>query len=180
MPDTSIFLLLLFLILCISIFLSDCLFRRVPNMWLMIALLMQSGCLLLLGKGFNGIGWVSAVSGLTVGLVFFLPLYALRAMAGGDVKFFAVLGFLLGLSALLPVFLIASLIAGIHAAAIYLSRYGLAPSLQLLVMRMTRWPPYQWMLEKRGNRVGIPYAAYLALAAGWIGVSGAGAWKYFT
>ena len=146
----------------------------------MVAFVIQSGCLLLLGKGFSGIGWLSAVSGLAVGLIFFLPLYAMRVMAAGDVKFFAVLGFLLGLSSLLPIFLIASLIAGIHAAAIYGARLGMAPSLQLVVMRMMRWPPYQRVLEKRGNRVGIPYAAYLALAAAWVGISGAGVWTYFT
>lgn len=180
MPDTSFFMLLLFLIFCASIFLSDCLFRRVPNKWLMVALAIQTGCLLLQGKGFNGSDWLSDLSGLAGGLAFFLPLYALRAMAAGDVKFFAVLGFLLGLSALLPVFLIASLMAGLHAAALYVSRLGLAPGLQLIAVRMARWPLYQWVLEKRGNRVGIPYAAYLALAGGWVGISSTGALMHFT
>jgi prepilin peptidase CpaA len=35
-------------------------------------------------------------------------------------------------------------------------------------------------LEKRGKRVGIPYAAYLALAGAWIGMHGAGIVPGFT
>ncbi|MFJ2989715.1 prepilin peptidase [Collimonas sp. NPDC087041] len=180
MFDATVFLLILFVVFCALIFLSDYLFRRVPNNWLLIALAVQLGCLLVLGKGLNGIGWSNALSGLAVGMAFFLPLYALRAMAAGDVKFFAVLGFLLGPVALLPIFLIASLIAGGHAAVVYALRLGFVPGMQLVAMRMSRWPLYQWVLEKRGNRVGIPYAAYLALAAAWVGTSGAGVWMYFT
>jgi len=171
MPDLS--LLLFFLLFCAAIFSYDCLFRRVPNKVLLIAIAVQLGFFLWLGKGLNGIGWLNALSGFAVGLAFFLPLYALRAMAAGDVKFFAVLGFLLGPGALLPAFLIASLIAGVHAVVMHVSRLGMAPRLQLLAMRIVRWPLCQRILEKRGKRVGIPYAAYLALAGAWIGMHGA-------
>ncbi|MEM4990359.1 A24 family peptidase [Collimonas sp. H4R21] len=178
MPDLS--LLPLFLLFCAAIFSYDCLFRRVPNKFLLIAIAVQLGFFLWLGKGLNGIGWLNALSGFAVGLAFFLPLYALRAMAAGDVKFFAVLGFLLGPGALLPAFLIASLIAGAHAAVMYASRLGMVPRMQLIAMRVMRWPLCQRLLEKRGKRVGIPYAAYLALAGAWIGVHGAGIALGFT
>ncbi|WP_211451812.1 A24 family peptidase [Collimonas antrihumi] len=173
MPHTSLFLLLLFLVFCTMIFLYDYLFRRVPNIFLLIAIALQLGSFMLLSKGLNDVSWLSALSGLTIGFVFFLPLYALRAMAAGDVKFFAVLGFLLGPAALLPVFIIASLIAAVHAVVIYASRLGIAPGLQLVALRIARRSWYQWMLEKRGNRVGIPYAAYMAVAGAWIGTHGA-------
>jgi prepilin peptidase CpaA len=173
MPDTRLGLSLLFLAFCSMIFLYDYLFRRVPNTFLLVAIALQLGCFVCLGKGVDGIGWLSALSGFFVGLGFFVPLYALRAMAAGDAKFFAVLGLLLGPAALLPVFLIASLFAGMHAAVLYASRSGLAPGLQFVALRMMRWPWYQRVLEKRGNRVGIPYAAYLALAAGWIEINSA-------
>ncbi|WP_442783987.1 prepilin peptidase [Collimonas fungivorans] len=174
MPDTNSLLLVPFLIFCSTIFLYDCLFRRVPNSILLIAAGLQLACFVLLGRGLNEIRWLSALSGFAIGLAFFLPLYAARAMAAGDVKFFAVLGLLLGPGVLLLVFLIASLIAAVHALLVHASRLGIVPGLQLAAMRVTRWPLYQRMLEKRGTRAGIPYAAYLALAGAWMGMHGAG------
>lgn len=179
MPDENFCLLLLILLFCTLIFLYDYLFRRVPNHLLLIAIAVQLGWLVLQGEGLNGMGWGSSLAGFAIGLIFFLPLYALRAMAAGDVKFFATLGFLLGPGALLPVFLIASVIAAVHAAMVYASRLGLMPSFQLVAIRVTQWSWYQRVLERRGNRVGIPYAAYLALAAVWIELSGAGIMQGF-
>lgn len=180
MPDIDYFLWSLLLAFCAVIFLYDYLFRRVPNKILLIAIALQLGFLLLQGKGVNGINWWNATAGFVIGLAFFLPLYMLRAMAAGDVKFFAVLGLLLGPTALLPVFLIASLIAAVHAVVLYVSRSGIVPGLQLVTTHAARCSWYQRILEKRGNRVGIPYAAYLALAGAWVGGHGAGAIPGFT
>ena len=172
--------LLLFLLFCAAIFIYDYLFRRVPNRLLLMAIAVQLGWLAGSGNGLNGVTWVGVLSGFAVGLIFFLPLYALRAMAAGDVKFFAVLGLLLGPAALLPVFLIGSMFAGVHAVAIYILRMGLAPGLHVVAMRVARWPLYQRVLEWRGNRIGIPYAAYLALAGAWAGMRSAGVIPGFT
>ncbi|SFH99968.1 prepilin peptidase CpaA [Collimonas sp. OK307] len=174
MLDTSFFVSILFLVFCSAIFLYDYLFRRVPNNVLLIAAASQLVCLVLFGKGLNGIGWLSAFSGFAIGLAFFLPLYALRAMAAGDVKFFALLGLLLGPGALLPVFLIASLIAVVHVVLLYGFRLGIGSRVQAALTWVIHRPLYQRMLEKRGNRVGIPYAAYMALAGAWMGMHGAG------
>ncbi|NKI67941.1 prepilin peptidase [Collimonas pratensis] len=171
---------LLFLLFCAAIFMYDHLFRRVPNRLLLMAIAVQLGWLASSGNGLNGVTWIGAFSGFAVGLIFFLPLYALRAMAAGDVKFFAVLGLLLGPAALLPVFLIGSMFAGVHAVVIYISRMGLAPRLHVVAMRVARWPLYQRVLERRGNRIGIPYAAYLALAGAWAGMRSAGVIPGFT
>lgn len=180
MPDMDYFLRSSFFAFCAAIFLYDYLFRRVPNKLLLVAIVLQLGCLLLRGNGINGVGWWSATTGLVVGLAFFLPLYALRAMAAGDVKLFAVLGLLLGPTALLPVFLIASLIAATHAVFLYVSRLGIIPGLQLMTAQAMRCTLYQRILEKRGNRVGIPYAAYMSVAGVWVGIHGAGAMPGFT
>jgi Flp pilus assembly protein protease CpaA len=56
--------------------------------------------------------WLPHVAGAALGLLALLPFYALRWMGAGDVKFFAVLGLMLGWQALLPVWLVASLAAG--------------------------------------------------------------------
>jgi prepilin peptidase CpaA len=137
----------------------------VPNNLLLTALALQLGCFAVLGVGLGGISPPKGLEGLAAGLVYFLPLYALGIMAAGDVKFFAVLGLLLGQLTLLPVVLMGSLLAGIHAVLFCAVRAGMLPALQIVAMQMARWQLYRRILEKRGNRAGIPYAAYLACGA---------------
>jgi prepilin peptidase CpaA len=97
-----------------------------------------------------------------------MPFHIFGWMGAGDVKFFAVLGFLLGAKALLPIWIIASLIAGIHAALILLSRHA-------LMQTVPGWVPAQhWfststfgqsMTAARQGRKGLPYAAWLGVGA---------------
>jgi prepilin peptidase CpaA len=89
-------------------------------------------------------------------------------MGAGDVKFFAVLGFLLGAKALLPIWIIASLTAGMHAALILLSRHE-------LLQTVPGWiPARHWLststfgqrvTSARQGRKGLPYAAWLGVGA---------------
>ena len=89
-------------------------------------------------------------------------------MGAGDVKFFALLGFLLGAKALIPIWIIGSLIAGAHAATILLSRHW-------LIHTIPSWAPMQtWfststigqrIVSARKGRQGLPYAAYLGIGA---------------
>lgn len=158
------------IVLCIGVLSCDMLYRRVPNMLLLFALVLHVGFLVCTGHGISGIDvWQSMVGG-TVAFIFFLPLYLLRAMGAGDVKFFTLLGFLLGARHLLPIWLAASLMAGAHAVLWYALKNGMAeqmlpPGVQYLLQRVAVSGPYQAMLRRRGGRHGIPYAAYLALAA---------------
>ena len=66
------------------------------------------------GFGFSsrlpgGLGFLSAIEGLAIGLVVMLPMYLLRAMGAGDVKLMAMVGAFLGpedvLGAILATFL---------------------------------------------------------------------------
>lgn len=165
MPDINPWLQMLFVVWCVAIFFYDTLARRVPNNLLLMAMALQFGCFAVAGVGLSGISPLKGLEGFVAGLVYFLPLYALRVMAAGDVKFFAVLGLLLGHLTLLPVVLMGSLLAGIHAVLFCAMRAGMLPALHIVAMRMVRWQLYQRILQKRGNRVGIPYAAYLACGA---------------
>jgi prepilin peptidase CpaA len=155
---------------------SDLYARRVPNRWLLGALLL--GALLLAWLAMHqGIASIAPhAAGLLLGLCSLLPFYVMRWMGAGDVKFFAVLGFLLGWQALLPVWIGASLLAGVHAVAVYSWR-----SLRLyLPLRLTLLqhnaaqhralaPALHQLQQARGGRQGIPYAAYLGLTSiGWI------------
>jgi prepilin peptidase CpaA len=97
-----------------------------------------------------------------------LPFHIFGWMGAGDVKFFALLGLLLGAKALLPIWAIGSLIAGAHAVVILLSRYWLAHT-------VPSWMPMQtWlstpaigrhMVSARKGRLGLPYAAWLGVGA---------------
>jgi prepilin peptidase CpaA len=157
----------MFIGLCVAVFVYDILFRRVPNQLIVIALLIHAVDLIWTGSGINGINVSQSLLGGAIGLALFIPFYALKAMGAGDVKFFALLGLLLGSQTLLPVWLISSLMAGVHALGVYLSRLHIIvmPGLTHLTDRVTASRIYQRMLKKRQGRKGIPYAAYLSVAA---------------
>ncbi|MBH1432045.1 prepilin peptidase [Stenotrophomonas maltophilia] len=167
---------LLAIALCLRITISDLYARRVPNAWLLATSALA--VLLLVTGQFNAprLPWLPHVAGAALGLMALLPFYALRWMGAGDVKFFCVLGLMLGWQALLPIWIAASLAAGAHAALVLASRrlrWMLPLGLQAQVSRANaHWhshPALRGMQSARQGRRGIPYAAYLALAAiGWI------------
>lgn len=158
----------------LSAFFADWFFRRVPN-WLVLAgAAVQVFLLILSDAGYHVGGQLSptqAVVGAVVAFAFLLPFYAFRAMGAGDVKFFAVLGLWLGLPDVLIVWALASVLAGLHAVVQVVSRGAMnvhAPGWQFF-----DWAPagtkrremYDWFHARQGGRRGIPYAAYLAVAA---------------
>ncbi|HIE1098788.1 MULTISPECIES: prepilin peptidase [Stenotrophomonas] len=162
--------------ICLRIAISDLYARRVPNAWLLAACALAVPLLIAGQFTTPRLPWLSHVCGAALGLVALLPFYAVRWMGAGDVKFFAVLGLLLGMQALLPVWVVASLAAGLHALVVLMSRRlgSMLPiGLQLQVSRASsQWqahPALREMQCARQGRRGIPYAAYLAIAAiGWI------------
>lgn len=155
--------------ICTATIVSDFFFRRVFN-WLIVAgLAIKAGVLVFLAcsPSIVSTAWSDSLLGLVLGLVFLVPLYAFRAMGAGDVKFFALLGFWLGVANLLPVWILGSVLAGVHvlATVIYGQRIGF----------FLRWLPVPallaqgWekvrraVLKVRGSRQGVPYAAYMGL-----------------
>lgn len=159
---------ILFFCLCIVIVVYDILFRRVPNGVLLLALLVHTGYLIATGSGIAGIDvWQSFGSGV-LALIVFIPLYAWRVMGAGDVKFLVVLGAVLGVKGLVVAWLVGSLLAGMHAVIFYWSQtwdVSMPPSVVRVMQQMTGNTMYQRMLNAREGRKGIPYAAYLAVAA---------------
>jgi prepilin peptidase CpaA len=155
-------------LLCFLTIASDFIEHRVRNAWLMVALVLGAGWMIWSWlKNNNAVPWMAAFS-LLIGLLVLLPFYVMRWMGAGDVKFFATLGFLLGGKALLPIWIIASVLGGMHAVAIVLSRLvsrhagsGLA-AMQAQVGQSLLW---QRVLAARDGRKGLPYAAYMAIGA---------------
>jgi prepilin peptidase CpaA len=147
---------------------SDLYARRVRNTWLL--------AVLLLGMGWMGWMWMQgtagppwrALAGLLIGLLVLLPGYVIGWVGAGDVKLFATLGFLLGGKALLPIWIIGSLLGGLHAAIVLGVRHWVGPyspgmSMQQMSIRST-WLWQRVTLARQG-RVGLPYAAYMAVGA---------------
>ncbi|BEP50685.1 hypothetical protein GmRootV116_43810 [Variovorax sp. V116] len=135
--------------------------RRVPN-WLVLAGAFLALAALALGMGPTNHDWAAALLGAGLGFGFLLLFYALGIMGAGDVKFAGALGLWVGLSALLPVWIIGSLLAGLHAALwLILQRWPVAPRLSLVLFGRSSSGG-----GPSPSRVRfIPYAAYLALAA---------------
>lgn len=159
---------MLFVSLCIAIAAYDIMYRRVPNSILLLALGLHVLSLMTMGKGFAGIDVVQSVIGGSIAFAIFLPLYLLRVMGAGDVKFFTLLGFLLGIKYLAITWLVASVMAGLHAAAWLAWRHGITadlPALGQMAHKIADSRFYQRMMQRRSGRKGIPYAAYLACAA---------------
>jgi prepilin peptidase CpaA len=135
--------------------------RRVPN-WLVLFGGAFALAALATAQPFN-IGWSEAGLGAAVGFGFLLPFYATGLMGAGDVKFAGVLGLWVGLSDLIPIWVVASLLAFAHA---------------VLWRKLRDWPIFPRLISMlvgpsrasepdaptRRVRI-IPYAAYLALAA---------------
>jgi prepilin peptidase CpaA len=93
--------------------------RRIPN-WLNL-----SG--IILGIGLNtlllqGAGLKFAVAGLGLALLIYLPLYLIRAMGAGDVKFMAAVGALMGPDNWLGVFLTTAILGGIASLCLIAAR----------------------------------------------------------
>jgi len=110
-----------------------------------------------------GKDWAAALLGAGAGFCFLLLFYALGVMGAGDVKFAGALGLWVGLPALLPVWIIGSVLASLHAVLwLILQRWPIAPKLSLMLFGR----PSSANANPSPTRVRfIPYAAYLALAA---------------
>lgn len=160
------------ILLCGIVIISDLYARRVPNKALLIALCL--GAVVLLLPASNSSATISAFGGLALGLVALLPFHLLGWMGAGDVKLFAVLGFLMGPDSLLPVWLLSMVLLSIHGAALWLWRGGSHWRALILVnapgcgSHRLQLLNQQWQTRlstARGSRQGMPYAAHLGISA---------------
>lgn len=155
-----------FLLWLLLVVVYDFRMRRVPN-WLVVAGAGLAITALGLGAGPLGHDWRAALFGAGAGFGFLLLFYATGLMGAGDVKFASALGLWVGLPALAPIWIGASLIAGIHSVLwLALRRWPFFPRLALMLAGPSR--AAEPGTSTRRIRV-IPYAAYLALvAAAWM------------
>ena len=162
----------------IAIAVMDLRSRKVRN-W-MVLLGLATGLAALFGgvQPFDLLAW-QGLAGMAVAFTALLPLYAIRWMGAGDVKFAAVAGLWFGLSAhLLVIWLAASVLAGLHGMAVLAWRNLVrSPQGALLQAKLPlRWAPLLQPATATGTDAAvpsrssgparsIPYAGYMALVA---------------
>lgn len=136
--------------------------RRVPN-WLVAAGVVLSIALIKFG-GVQDLAydWQDFWLGGAIAFACFLPLYTLGWMGAGDVKFFTVVGLLAGWHGLVAVWLVSSMISGLHALGIVVLRQLDASSPSAWIVMRVCPAIARWDIAHAGLR-GIPYAAYMAI-----------------
>jgi prepilin peptidase CpaA len=163
-PGTEVVLLIV--VLAAAIY--DVRYRRIPN-WTSV-----SGALA--GLGLNSflyggaLGLAFALKGLALGFGLYLVLYTLHAMGAGDVKLMGAVGAIVGWQDWVGIFLVSSLIGGIMAVALTLTRGRLTKTLWnigyiLGEMRHGRaaYVTHQELDVKSAASVGLPHGAVIAV-----------------
>jgi prepilin peptidase CpaA len=141
--------------------------RRIPN-----ALTIGAAAVAIAFAGATGgvsaIGW--SVAGFVIGLLIFLPLFALRAMGGGDVKLLAAFGAWLGPSLVCWVAVYGAIAGGVLAVPLVLWRGRLRTTIANMWAIVTWWrvsglKPHPDVTLDNPDAVRMPYALPIALGA---------------
>lgn len=156
-------------LLAVLVIAYDLYARRVPNRLLLITLLVAAAFYAAptvtddpsVGQG---------LLGFIAGLGLLLPFYLLHWMGAGDVKFMGVLGFLLGPKAVIFIWLTSCITLVVHTVCLGFCRlaikhFALPHHPVTLVINDLSNRADSRMTSARKGRVGMPYAAHLALAA---------------
>ena len=119
----KVIIAILFIPLAIAIIYMDVRYRRIPNK-LVLATLLAGLSLNLVFRGWHGLA--SSLEGMLVAFGMMFVLHALGTMGAGDVKLFAAVGSIVGISSVLQTLMIVALMGGILAIGkmIYARRVG--------------------------------------------------------
>lgn len=125
----------------------------------------------LFGTPMGGLGLLSALGGLVLGLAVLLPMYALRLMGAGDVKLLAMVGAFVGAGQILAVSLV-TLAAGGVLALVFAAWQGQLRSLlgnawQMMIFTGMSSLTGRPLVAAPGAASGrLPYAVAIAAASG--------------
>lgn len=141
-PPTACQIALAILVVAAAVY--DARQRRIPN-WLTLPGLLAGLLLSTILDGLDGLR--GAALGTALALAVYVPLYALRALGGGDVKLMAAVGALAGPSNWLAIFAITSVAGGAAALLLILARGRLGQTLGNIGFIFTRLatlrPPHE-------------------------------------
>jgi prepilin peptidase CpaA len=119
----KVIIVLLFTPLAVGIIYMDIRYRRIPNK-LVLATLISGITVNVLFRGWAGL--ISSLEGMAVAFGVMFVLHAFGTMGAGDVKLFAAVGSLVGISSILQTLMIVTLIGALLAIGkmIYVRRVG--------------------------------------------------------
>lgn len=162
---------LLLIILVVSAAVTDLAIRKIPNLFLLLGWCAGLGLHLCDIAPASSIG--NALGGAVVGLALFLPLYALRGMAAGDVKLMATVGLFLGPAETAHACVLTWCLGGLMALVMILftRRWGntYANLRGLLLSQLLRLgPPTPGTAMVRPSAGSMPYGLAIALSALWL------------
>jgi prepilin peptidase CpaA len=149
----------------------DLRFRRIPNWVSFTGLAAGFGLNTFLQYEFAGLAglWFS-LQGLGLALLVYVPLYLIRAMGAGDVKLMGAIGSVVGAANWLLIFVISSILGGVIAIVLLLSRGRLAKTFSniglILQTVAARQAPYRVSSEldvRSEQAVRMPHGAVIAL-----------------
>jgi prepilin peptidase CpaA len=143
--------------------------RRIPNWLTLTGVVVGLGTNAMLA-GVSG-AWL-AVSGAGFALLIYLPLYALRALGGGDVKLMAAIGALVGPFVWWWIFVYTALIGGVIALVVIVTRgrfrraFKNLGTILLSLVRLRRPADTNPELDVRTTRsIKLPHAVTIAAGA---------------
>jgi prepilin peptidase CpaA len=162
---------LFLILLVVGAAVTDLAIRKIPNLLLLLGWCLALGLRLAGADPAAGIG--SALGGAAVGCALFLPLYALRGMAAGDVKLMATVGLFLGPAATLQACILTWCVGGVMALLmiLYTRRWSDAwANLRslLLPLLLRPGPPAKGSQPPRPSVGSMPYGLAIAITTLWL------------
>ncbi|MFY9611133.1 MAG: A24 family peptidase [Blastocatellia bacterium] len=147
----------------------DLRWRRIPN-WLVAATTALALVWHTWSTGWDGL-WLSG-GGLLAGMALLLPLFLLKGMGAGDVKFFGAIGAAVTYKHILSVFVIAALIAGVMALFRVLAARAFVATLANIVDILNRFlhgrlSPHPIVSLANEQALAIPFGVSVAVAT-WV------------
>ena len=162
---------LLLLVLVVSAAVIDLAIRKIPNLLLLGGWIGALGLYCTAAEPGAAIGM--ALGGALLGFALFLPLYALRGMAAGDVKLMATVGLFLGPGETLYAGILTWCLGGVMALVIILftrrwsAAYANLRELLLPVL-LRMGPPAAGSAAPRKSVGSMPYGLAIALSTLWL------------
>jgi len=143
--------------------------RRIPN-WLVAATIVLSFGWHAWSNGWEGL--LLSGGGLLAGMAILFPLFLLRGMGAGDVKFFGAIGAAVTYKHVLSVFVIAAFIAGVMALFRVIAARAFVATLANIVDIVNRFfhgrlKPHPIASLANENALVIPFGVSVALAT-WL------------
>lgn len=166
------------LVLAVTVSISDYKYRRIPNKYLLSALVFALVVFLSMFFFFPfkqvALGLLRNLMGLLVGCFLLLPAYFIRQVAAGDVKLMMVFGFFLGPKGILLALLNGAIIGGLWALVIAWQQGGLGNvfyNIKFMARSayLTGFKEMGWDLRNE-KAIKMPYGVALSIGAALVAI----------